>query len=358
MLEVQRFLRSCSTNSLQRLSTDYDIRVDIYKELGIAALNYRIDPDFSQEICKECRALFLEVGTWEVASRSFPKFFGIQESWAAPILKEFNWDNYTIQNKLDGTLICMYFYNGAWRVATRHSPEAHAHHKRIVDKITKDVKDFYSKLDPDIFYSFELISPDFRIIIPYTQDKLVLLACWNRETLEERRDTKEIAKNIGIETSSVIENTSYEELIEHCKTSKDENLEGFVLVDDHCRRLKVKSLTYVNKNRLLNSLVSNRTKLECILNGSLDTIASLVSSDVLQNILCMQDKLKTLIKDTVEYYESIKHIQTQKEFAKAALNCRWSHALFGLRNGSTIDQVLNKTLTTTLLKLLEYEEDT
>ena len=72
-------------------------------------LNYnQIASPMAEVICQECRALLLEMGTWDVVSRSFFKFFNYGQPEAHPV----DWATARVQEKLDGSLICLYFHRG------------------------------------------------------------------------------------------------------------------------------------------------------------------------------------------------------------------------------------------------------
>ena len=66
--------------------------------------------------------------------------------------------------------------------------------------IGKTKEDLYKVLDKRYCYTFELVSPKSRIVVPYKETKLYFIGLRNIETFrEESPDTKEEIIKLGIE---------------------------------------------------------------------------------------------------------------------------------------------------------------
>ena len=108
-----------------QLTREFAIKVSHYPALGVVMLNYdQVASDMTQGICRECRALILSDDFNMIVSRSFPKFFNVGEPNGADIEAGFDWNDFAAQEKLDGTLICLYHWRGAWQIATKGRADA------------------------------------------------------------------------------------------------------------------------------------------------------------------------------------------------------------------------------------------
>jgi tRNA splicing ligase len=118
MLKTQEYLKK---NSLEKLIKDYALEAT-YSPVGesLVILNYsQIDSPKHSPITKECRGLVLNTQTYEVVAKGFSRFFNYGESREE--INNFNWKNFSTQNKEDGSLIIFYWYEDLWFVNTRAS---------------------------------------------------------------------------------------------------------------------------------------------------------------------------------------------------------------------------------------------
>src|SRR5438045_764436 len=117
---VQNFLRS---NSLAELEQRYAVAHKRHLRYPhLVLLKYsQIDSPMGERIVQECRGCILdESKNWECVSRGFDKFFNYGEVHAAAI----DWGTAVVQEKVDGSLIMLYWYDEAWQVATSGTPDA------------------------------------------------------------------------------------------------------------------------------------------------------------------------------------------------------------------------------------------
>ena len=98
------------TFALERLTTEYGIRVKAYPEQDTYVLNYdQIESPKFAPVVKECRSLVIN-SKCEVISRSFDRFFNHGEG---ECIVDFNqaW----AMEKVDGSLIGLYYNPGVDR---------------------------------------------------------------------------------------------------------------------------------------------------------------------------------------------------------------------------------------------------
>ena len=104
----------------------------------------------------------------------------------------------------------------------------------------------FSDLNPDDTYMFELVSPQTRVVVPYSETKLFHTGTRNINTLQE------LDADIGIEKPKTFSIATIEACVEAARRL-DKYHEGFVVVDSRWRRVKVKSPLYVSIHHILNS---------------------------------------------------------------------------------------------------------
>ena len=210
--------------------------------------------DFSDPIVCESRGIIIDVKNLKVVCWPFDKFFNVQEQYAADI----DWSSARVLEKIDGSLIKLYYYNGEWVFATSSTCDAHDANvdrfgKKYYDIIKKAVnynKIPFDTLDPDYTYMFELVSPESQVVINYKSTALYFLACRNNTTGEE------IETSIGIMKPNSYPLNSLEgcmEAVEKLNMGSDVTNEGFVVVDKNYHRVKIKSMAYVSLHHIKNA---------------------------------------------------------------------------------------------------------
>ena len=248
-LKIVNFIKQNPDWKEKLSNPPYSLRI---KQKGnLISFKYsQIDSDFSLEIVNEARGLILETGTWRPVALAFKKFFNYGEPFAAKI----DWNTAKVTSKEDGSLIKVYFYN-SWRVATNSTIDAedamlgtdgYKNFRQLFDVAAKNSGLDFDRLDPRYCYIFELCSKTNRVVVPYGDAELFHIGTRNMTTLDE----EEI--NIGIQKPRVYKLSSLEDCIAMAKTF-DYTQEGFVVRDQFYNRIKVKSLDYISKHRMVNN---------------------------------------------------------------------------------------------------------
>ncbi len=345
-LEVQRFLRGGGT--LADLTATYGIKAKADVDLGVVMLNYnQIASPMAEMICQECRALLLEMGTWDVVSRSFFKFFNLGE----PNAHEVDWKTARVQEKLDGSLVCLYFHRGQWRVATKGTPDAsgpvNSHPITFADLVKQTLAEMGSSfegltahLDPAVFYSFELTAPENRIIVPYEDRRLTWLAAWDARTLEEL----DIEALPDLPTPRVREYPlrTLDEVMTAVGAIAPFAAEGFIVRDAAHRRVKIKSASYLMVDRILSALSTPRRKVEAVLSAQFDDMVPQLPPQVRDEMLSLQAHLVAFRREVAETFEALAGIEDRRGFAAEALRHPFSPMLFWLRDGNDMDECFRR----------------
>lgn len=252
-LQTQEYLRSGKT--LRNLYQRFDIQHFVNEELGVVVFNYRPLSPMASGIVRECRGLVLELGTWDVVCKPIGAFFEPRQPECKETWDAFDWTTAIAMDKLDGAMVCLYHYKGEWRVSTRYSTDGHEQVVSVnsqgqgvswrqltelaIESGGSTWEKYTSKLDKDVFYVFELVSPENRVVVIYPDRRLHLVAAVARETLEEL-DIRKIGFHGLVAPSRPVK--SYEDVLALIEANPEPHeCEGFVVVDGSFRRLKVRN---------------------------------------------------------------------------------------------------------------------
>src|SRR5439155_25977607 len=120
MSEVVKFLRSGGT--LDDLQFRYGVTSARHSRFpNLVQLKYnQISSPMHEAIVCECRGIILdEAEDWAVVARGFDRFFNHGE----PNAVELDWTSARVQEKVDGSLLMLFQYQGQWQVATTGRPD-------------------------------------------------------------------------------------------------------------------------------------------------------------------------------------------------------------------------------------------
>lgn len=307
VLKVQTFLRT--NGSLERLKTLYAIkavRSVKYPELVLLKYN-QIDSPMDNPIVQECRGLILnESDDWAVVSYPFKKFFNYGEHHAAQI----DWASARFQEKLDGSLIQLYFYKGKWCVATSGNPDAAGN---VGDSNLTYADLFWrtwsilgystNRLPRSMTYLFELTSPENRVIIPHSTTRITLIGV--RELWDSYYEVTPGYSVDWLPKATTFPISSLEDALESFKRLDGSRMEGYVVVDQYFNRVKVKHPGYVALHHMRDKIGSSDKSLVSIfLSGETSELTSYFPEYKAQLDL-IKDKYNKLCVDMDEQYDII-----------------------------------------------------
>ena len=247
----------------------------------------QIESDMSLPEVQECRGLVLaKTSEFQVLSYPFRKFFNYGEGLADKI----DWTRAKILEKRDGTMIHFYynFISQRWCVGTSGTAQGEGEvtnantgapitfkdlfyrclEEQVMrgngmakDVLNKQGMEQYinSNYRPGLTYVFELTSPHNTIVTPHKINELRLLTVRNlieesADYLQEANDMimDTISDTIGIPLVSLIFRgweTNLDKLINNLRDMPFTE-EGYVVVDDKHRRIKIKNPTYIEAHFL------------------------------------------------------------------------------------------------------------
>lgn len=218
----------------------------------------------------ECRGLkFGPDG--RIIARPLHKFFNVGEKDdTQPHLLDFD-QPHVVMEKMDGSMIHPAIVDGRVRFMTRMGCTDHA--AKAERHLTDDICEWcFANLD--LTPIFEWTAPDNRIVVPYADSRLTLLAV--RETVSghylPRYDLEGIALQLGV--AAVPLHTPRADFLAHARAIK--GMEGFVVRFSSGLWVKAKGEDYVLKHKAKESVLQEKNVLSLIMREGLDDVLPLL----------------------------------------------------------------------------------
>lgn len=360
---VQDYIRE---NGLKRLQEDLKIKVTRHGSYqNLVGFKYNgIESPMGNPVVQACRGLILdEDNDWRVVCYPFQKFWNTSEFYAASI----DWRTAKVYEKLDGSLICGYYYKNKWHVATTGSPDAsgdvHGTGQTFSDLFWKtwEELDYSPPGDKHSTYMFELMTPDNRIVVPHSDRNIVLLGIRDNISLQE--SPPEVIQHWGVvwgwthqgrPTWRVVNSCPLKTLDDVIGAARQLNpmqQEGFVVVDKNFNRVKVKSPQYVAIHHLKDQLTEH---------GILDIIKINEGSEFLvyfpemhQLYNSLLERFNNKVQEAEDLYHKVSSIESRKDFALAIKDRKYASALFLMRD-QKIQNIIEWFQVCDSKKLLEF----
>lgn len=258
-------------------------------------------------------------------------------------MNKFIWDNNVkAVEKIDGSLILLYWYSGVWNINTRGSfadGELAFTGKSWKEWVLEAIpnKSMINQLNTKFTYIMEFVSPYNKIVRHYSTPQLYLLSVMETATGEEMNDedADDVSLSLGILRPQRFDLKVPEQIKDYLtKNAQDDpTFEGLVLIDRNRNRIKFKSDTYVSLHHLVdNGNLFNPSRLvPLVLNGERDEIVA-----YLPEIAPFFDKVEATLNEAfVELkvlWERTKNIESQKDFALSIVGLtQFSSILFTAR---------------------------
>jgi len=342
-LLVQKYLRD--GNSLDDLKVKYAINAMRHPHfMNLVLLKYdQLESPFAEEIVQECRGIILdEFNNWKLICYRFKKFFNYGEGHAEPI----DWNDAVVEEKVDGSLMTMYHYDGKWHVATSGSPHAGGQvgdfpftFEELFWKTFKEMGYSIHDLGLDWNFSFELTSQFNRVVVRYTEPSLTLIGVHNRETECESSTVFFEDTFTGVKRYDL---TSFEAIVDTFAAIDPLSQEGYIVVSNRenglFNRVKMKNPAYVAIHHLKDGFGYKR--ITEIVRTSEGSEFLTYFPEYEPQFTEVQVRYDVLVSELEALYDTIKDISTQKDFALAvqAAKCRTPGALYSVRAGK-VDSV-------------------
>lgn len=284
MLKIQEFIKEHEDWETLLAQAPYNLKIK--RDDNYILFKYdQVNSDFNEPIVCEARGLILEDKTFNVVRLAFYKFFNQGESHAA----EIDWDTSCGSEKIDGSLMSVWYHGGKWHLSTSGTINAFNAKVNVLDDDGNQLKDIdisfgeiFEKVMPlDAFdkyrmpqhlcYTFELVSPQSRVIIKYDEPGLYILSIRDMNTLKEYKNPEtffctEMKTEYGLNIPKKYLMHSLEDYQKIVNDMGDDH-EGLVVCDDKFGRIKIKTAEYlvrhyykcggINLNRLATVVAQN-----------------------------------------------------------------------------------------------------
>lgn len=275
MLEINNFIKT-NPNWEELLSRPpfyiHTKRKDGYVLLKYTQRGLGCTSDFSIKLVRECRGIILDEGdNYAPVCVPFFKFANFGEAYADDI----DWSSARVVEKIDGSLIKVWFHDGKWQVSTSGNIDAadaivgsdSSSYFDVFEKARKQSNLNYNILDIQCTYLFELISPKTQVVIPHLETKLYHTGTRNNSSLQE------LDICIGVEKPKTYALSSIQKVIEATENLSQYH-EGFVVVDKFYHRIKVKSPLYIKLHYTLGNCTTEKNVVNIIRSGEVDEVLS------------------------------------------------------------------------------------
>ena len=317
----------------------------------------QLESPMDNPIVRECRGIILdEEDAWRVVAWPFKKFFNYGESHAPSI----DWATARVQEKLDGSMMSMYFWDGRWHVSSSGVPDASGTiagtHMTFADLFWKTfIKKGFKDPERACYgstYIFELTSPYNRVVVSHPEPDLHLIGIRNIWSGSECGIRYSTAYNPVSEFSL----TALDDVLATFQTMDPLKQEGYVIVDGDFNRIKVKHPGYVALHHLKSSFSVKRL-VEVIRNGeSAEVLVAFPEWKVpFEKVTAAYMALVTQLEQD---FEALRGIENRKEFAMMAKNSFYPPIHFSLLDGhcSSVKEGLSRIHIDRLVAMLGVKD--
>jgi hypothetical protein len=343
----------------ENILTNVPYFLEIKKLDNLCLFKYnQIKSDFSLDVVQDARGIIINVDAMEVVCYPFQKFFNHGESQAAKI----DWYNARILEKVDGSIMKVWFYKGGWKVSTNgtiNADEANVNDGMsfgalfdlAMNNDDEAADDFFENASKNATHIFELVSPYNQVVVPYPTPRLYYLGSRNNI------DGYEYDGEFIFKRPKQYFFNSLEDCIAIVKDFPFTQ-EGFVVVDAHYNRIKIKSPAYLVAHRLSNngSLTVARAA-EMILIGEHEEYLSYFPDvreffkKVENDIVTVKGNISFAIGLARKIWEEVEH--NQKEFAMAVKHWDLSAFAFSaVKTPKTVEEIITDIEPAKMIKLI------
>lgn len=355
--DLQSYLRHWK--SFDKLKEEFGIYSTEHPTLPLVILKYdQIESPKFHPIVRQCRGTVVTKDyPYNIVSQGFTRFYNFGEDWSGQ--DAFNWNNFTCNEKVDGSLVCLWNYNNEWHISLSGSFGL----QEIVEGLGKSWKDVIFELlklneeiplhegevyptmnrgellDPDCTYVFELCSMYNKIVREYKTPKLFLLSVFykNDDNIYEpsKFEVDFIASQLKFERPESYDFKSLKEVeqfIEKQET-EDSTWEGVVLKDSNNIRFKLKSRMYLTLHNLKGNgnVFLPKNILPWIIKGEEAELLSYFG-ELTDTVYRMKEMLDREFNTLVKVWEEAWQIESQKDFALTIVpQTKFNGLLFTLR---------------------------
>lgn len=328
-----------------------NINVSYHKEFpDLAIFKYSLNCVFERNWNKftlMARGLILDLKAEVVVATPFLKFFnyGEIESASFSVIEP----EFTVSEKVDGSLGIMFFYAGEWRISTAggfSSEQAFWAMKWMELNMPLE------KIDKTNTYLFEIVYPTNKIVVQYDYEGLVLLGIFDSYGLEY--DVKQLPKEASYLNTRCAKTYDFSDMDSILKKAEilDLSEEGYVIRFKSGIRLKIKGNEYVRVHKIISHATPLAIWATMLSGDSLEDIRKEMPEEMQKDfdtiISIFNIKLAAFIAEVEELTESMES-KSDKELGmfmqqhrEAFRNCDFKTTkgyIFTMRQGKFYDKL-------------------
>ncbi len=294
--------------------------------------------DFCEPSALSCRGIMFEIddkgNCIRIASRPMDKFFNYGENPFTIFDKSLSSTELEMGiDKLDGSLISS-FMNSEIKVQMKSKGSLFSEHAILATQLIRS--DLKKENEVTILESlgytvnFELLSPQYRIVVSYPENEIRFLNARHRETGEYLK-LEEVQKNYPALFSTSVYKDGYfsnslvlkETVLDTVQGVYDmlDNIEGFVFKLKNGTFFKVKTNKYCSLHHTKDSILIESRLFNVVLDGGSDDLRQIFKDDAqsIESIKKMEQKVfmayNSIISDVTDFYEKHKDLE-RKEYAQ------------------------------------------
>lgn len=321
--------------TLRRYEEDGWLISQNHPTLPLTIWNYSLSTTYEQHwdaVTLACRGLVTDNTNGHVVARGFDKFFNLEEGKHTPT------DDYVVYEKLDGSYISTFYYNGTLIVTSRGSFISDQAMKatEIIERYDKE------RLDENYTYLWEILYKENRIVVLYEEERLVMLG--KRNPMNGEYKDVQSYRELGFDVVREYPNLKLEEL----KELNWNNSEGFVVRFSNGDLMKVKFEEYFRLHKIMTE-ISTLGVWDILRNGdNMTKILEDVPDEFYDKIRSYEEELKMKYIETEWFYLSLFYhakklgvVTDRRLFAEYAINSTDKPAiLFKMLDGNSYEQLI------------------
>lgn len=298
-----------------------------------------------------------------VVAKAFPKFFNYEEvADKVPVQGDYVY----VQEKVDGSLGILFYYNNEWHLATKGSfTSEQAIRGMEIIKSKYNLSAFITEM----VYICEIIYPENRIVVNYgDESKVVFLSVVSHGEEQHWTTAKTIFNASGIDDSDIVKTDQYftfgTGMYDALKDRNEDNKEGFILrFQPGNFRMKIKFEEYVRLHKIVTNFSSTdiweimmtKQDIAQFLERVPDEFDNWVQLTML-SLRSQFDAIKMRCILDYSYYSDIAK-GDKKAFALLIKDERYKSILFSMFDNKQYDQAIWKLIKPKYSKPFKQDED-
>jgi hypothetical protein len=333
------FLGHTSLQSLLDAAKEKNISIKDYENFVLLKYDQIFSPA-TDPLVMQCRGIIIDKATGHIIGRAYPRFFNYGQY--PDITEKFEFDGSTIYEKLDGSVIKIWFncYSDRWEIATNGTAlgeSEQAFFPSFREAVLRDgfgltedeFQSRFANMDRAYSHVFEYCSNYNQIVTFYESGRMYYITSFNNETGAESYFNK-VFDSVKALPCPVYNFNSKQDMLNMAEALTDLK-EGFVTQDVNGLRIKIKSSAYVRAHHMRGEGALNQKRIaECVVQNEQDEFLTYFpnSKEMFEPVI---DEVGSLLTEMSQLYDRVKFIEDQKEFAMSIRNCSFSGVLFEAR---------------------------